>query len=83
LDNTADVSTYAGAFTTQIAGRTPAQIQANILAGGSERSTYSAEFLVTAPTPRGGEVPEPGTLSLLAVGGGLIAFAVRRRAAAR
>jgi hypothetical protein len=47
---------------------------------GFERSTYSAEFVVIAPEGRGGpEVPEPETLSLLALGCGMIAFAMHRR----
>jgi hypothetical protein len=48
-DNTGTSSNFTGAFTTQIAGRTPSQVQANLLGGGFERSTYSAEFAITVP----------------------------------
>jgi hypothetical protein len=75
-DGSLPVSTWLGAFTTQIAGRTPAQIQANILGGGSETSTYSGEFVATF-TP----IPEPSTVSLVLLGGGLVALGIRRRAA--
>jgi hypothetical protein len=71
-DASAVQSEFIGAFTTQIAGRTPSDIQENILGGGVENSTYSAEFTATF-------IPEPGTVSLLVVGGGLIALAWRRR----
>jgi len=47
-DGTA-TSTWSGAFTTQISGQTPAQIQAAINAGQSITSTYSGDFLITAP----------------------------------
>ena len=66
-------STFIGQFTTQITGRTPAQIQANILSGGIERSTYSGEFVATP-------IPEPGAATLFLLGGGLLAFARRRLA---
>lgn len=60
---------WSGAFTTQIAGLTPAQVQSSILAGGVQNSTWSGDFLVG--------VPEPLTLSL--IGSGLIAMGLLRR----
>jgi len=80
-DNTSATAAYMAAFTSQIVGRTPAQIQTNILGGGTERSTYSAEFnFGLTPDLQDVSVPEPGTLALLALGGGFIAFALRRKA---
>jgi hypothetical protein len=75
FDNSNTPSTFSGAFSAVITGQTPAQVQATLVGGGSVRSTYAAE-IVTTP------IPEPGTVSLLGLGGALIAFAVRRRRAA-
>jgi len=69
------VSDWSGAFTTQIAGQTPGQIQTTILGAGSVSSTYSGAFIVEIVPPV--TVPEPA--SLLLVGGGLIALACLRR----
>lgn len=60
---------WSGAFTTQVAGQTPAQIQATILGGGTIHSTWSGEFIVS--------IPEPVSMSL--IGGGLMALAWLRR----
>jgi hypothetical protein len=46
-DSSNTLSTWLGAFTTQISGQSPADIQATILGGGSVESTYSGEFVVT------------------------------------
>ena len=76
-DGSGVASNWMGAFTTQIAGVTPAQIQAAILSGGSERSTYSGDFNISTVST----VPEPATSALLL--GGLMAvaaFARRRKA---
>lgn len=46
-DSTTTVSKWSGAFTAQIAGQSPEQIQTIIAGGGSFASTYSGEFIVT------------------------------------
>jgi hypothetical protein len=61
-------SFWSGSFTTQINGMSPAQIQDVIVGGGSIQSSFSGEFDVT---------PEP--VSMLLIGGGLVALAVLRR----
>ncbi len=62
---------WSGAFTNPIAGRSPAEIQAIILADGSFTSTHSGDFTLTAVS-----IPEPGPFLL--VGGGLMAIGTRR-----
>ena len=73
-DSSAIGSTWLGAFTTQISGVSPAAIQAAILSGGSETSTYSGDFRITVSP-----VPEPGTLGTMLFGGLLIAAGYLRR----
>lgn len=65
---------WSGAFTTQISNMTPAQINTVISQGGSITSTESGDFSLTV-------VPEPGTISMALIGGGLIAVAMRRKSA--
>ncbi|MEZ5402845.1 MAG: PEP-CTERM sorting domain-containing protein [Bryobacteraceae bacterium] len=73
-DNTAAISYWNGAFTTQIVGRTPEQIQADFLnvLGHTEESTYSAEFIVSP-------IPEPATAALIGAGLLVIGWTRRRR----
>lgn len=67
-------STWIGAYTTQISGVTPAQVQATINAGGSEQSTYSGDFVINVSA-----VPEPATVGSMLLGGLLLAGASLRR----
>ena len=69
-DTVGPLSFWSGAFTTQINGQTPLQIETTINSAGTIRSSFSGEFDVTT-------VPEPVSLSL--IGGGLMALAVIKR----
>ncbi len=64
-DNTSVPSVFTGSITTQIPNTLPSQIQTSILAGNFITSSYSGEFVVTA-------IPEPGTVSMLLLGGALL-----------
>ncbi|MEO8130694.1 MAG: PEP-CTERM sorting domain-containing protein [Bryobacteraceae bacterium] len=76
-DGTLPISNFLGAFTTQISSTTPLSIANTILAGGTVVSTNSGAFDITLTG-----VPEPGTLSMAALGGLLVLFAARKRAKA-
>jgi hypothetical protein len=65
-------TTWMGAFTTQISNLTPAQIETIEEAGGTVSSTHSGDFSLST-------VPEPSTISMILIGGGLIAFARKRK----
>jgi hypothetical protein len=60
---------WSGAFTTQINGQSPLAIYDTISTGGSISSTFSGEF--------DAGVPEP--VSMVLIGGGLLALAVIKR----
>lgn len=79
----AGLSNWVGQFQVPIAGMSPAQIQtfycpsgtctpADFGSGRALSSSQSGDFVSTV-------VPEPGTISMALIGGGLIAFAMRRR----
>ena len=83
----AGLSTWVGQFQVPIAGMSPAQIQTFFCPSGTctgsdfearraLSSSQSGDFLATV-------VPEPGTISMALIGGGLIAFAIRKRRATR
>jgi hypothetical protein len=72
-----DMNTFGGAFTTQIASLTPAEIQAAFIANPAApitANTVSGTFVL-------GTVPEPVSMAL--IGGGLVALALLRRRARR
>jgi len=73
-DGTSANSVWSGAFTTQIAGLTPAQIQQTILNGGSVTSSFSFDGIATA-------TPEPVSMAL--IGGGLIALSFWKKRKSR
>ena len=66
------ISTWSGAFSTQV-DLSAVAIQATEGAGGSIASTQSAEFNLTVTTP------EPGTATMLLVGGVALLGIGRRR----
>jgi hypothetical protein len=66
-------SNWFGAFTTQL-NLDAATIQTEINRGDSIASTHSAQFTVSS-------VPEPGTLSMLMLGAGLLGVGLKRRKA--
>ena len=69
-DTVGPLSFWSGAFTTQVNGQTPLQIETTInTAGGTLRSSFSGEFDVG--------VPEPVSMAL--IGGGLMALAAIKR----
>ena len=74
VSDTTGSSTWSGAFTTQIAGMTPVQIQSTVAAGGSVTSTHSGDFTLTAQV-----VPEPATISSMLLGAFLVAGGLFRR----
>jgi PEP-CTERM motif len=71
LDTVGPISYWSGAFTTQINGQTPLDIQ-NIIAtpGGTVASSFSGEFDIS---------PAPEPITMVLIGGGLIALAAVKR----
>ena len=72
-DGTLPVSTWNGLFTATVNHRTPADLQALILAGKSITNTHSGDFSVTSVTP------EPRLISLGAFAALLLGFVIQRR----
>jgi hypothetical protein len=75
--NGTTIGTWSGLFTTNLPGRDPNVVIANINANGSESSTHAGAFITTSAV-----VPEPGTITMSLIGGLLVAFAVKRKAQA-
>ena len=73
-DGTLPVSSWTGLFTATVNHKTPAQLQAIILAGGSITHTHSGDFTVTTS-----QVPEPRLISLGAFAALLLGFVFQRR----
>jgi hypothetical protein len=72
-DGTLPVSTWTGLFTATTNRKTPAQLQAIILGGGSLTNTHSGDFTVVSTTP------EPRLISLVALAGLFLAIVVQKR----
>jgi hypothetical protein len=70
-------ASWAGSFTTQL-NLSGTQIQTTETTGGSISSAQSGNFAVTIST-----TPEPSSMAMLLMGGGLIAIAWRRRPGTR
>ena len=66
---------YEGTFTAQFAGQTPEQVFNAVNSGGTLPVSFSAEFIIAAPTV----VPEPATYMLVATGLGVLGLIGRRR----
>lgn len=66
---------WSGSFTTQL-NETGTQIQTAEIGGGFIQSTQSGNFAVTVQSS---STPEPSSMAMLLLGGGLMAVATRRR----
>jgi hypothetical protein len=66
------ISTFDGTFSTQFTNQNYQQVLETIGSGGTVQATYSANFIVTA-------IPEPGTVSMLVLGGLMMAVPMFRR----
>jgi hypothetical protein len=66
------VSPFEGTFSTQFTNNSYQELLGTIGAGGSVQATYSANFIVTP-------IPEPGTVSMLVLGGLMMAVPMIRR----
>jgi len=75
-DGTLPVSSWTGLFTATTNHRTPAQLQAIILAGGTITNTHSGDFTILPTTT---QTPEPRLISLAALAGLFLAIAVQKR----
>lgn len=72
-DGVGPASFWTGLFTATVNHKTPAQLQAIILAGGSITNTHSGDFTVTSATP------EPRLISLAVFAGLFLAIVVQQR----
>lgn len=78
---TGEMTPFVGAFTTQFPDRSYQSVLASLIAGGTVTAAYSATFTVSSSLPATSIAPEPSTLSLVVLAGGVAAAggAVRRR----
>jgi hypothetical protein len=66
------VGTFTGVFGAEFQNQSYQQVLSTVLAGGSVLPSYSATLTVSS------EIPEPGSIGLFALGGGLLIAASRR-----
>jgi hypothetical protein len=69
--NDVAIGSWGGTFSVSFASETPADLQARFANTGSITSGHTGSFVVNIS-----EIPEPGTISMMAIGGGLIASAL-------
>ena len=65
---------WSGSFSATVNHKTPAQLQATILTGGTIKNAHSGDFTVSMAS-----TPEPRLISLAVLGAFFLAFVVQRR----
>ncbi len=69
-----DQSSWSGAFAVTVAGQTPLEVYNTFVSQGFLTTGNQGQFRVSALG-----IPEPSTLSIIFIGGGLLAVAFRKR----